>query len=189
MHGLIEQGTQASGHCWWWAAWLGNLHASGWGWRGGVLAAGRLWLACCARQLASLTAIGGLAACLVQEEIQLTKELAGPLLELQQAARHIAEVSRESKLEVDVDEYVGSFTPYLMDIIYKWSQGATFAEITLNTDIFEGSIIRATRRLDELMQQLEQAAKVVGDTELAARFAESRATIRRDIMFAASLYV
>ena len=48
---------------------------------------------------------------------------------------------------------------------------------------------RATRRLDELMQQLEHAAAVVGDTTLASKFAESRETIRRDIMFAASLYV
>lgn len=48
---------------------------------------------------------------------------------------------------------------------------------------------RATRRLDELMQQLERAATVVGDTDLAAKFAAGRETIRRDIMFAASLYI
>jgi ATP-dependent RNA helicase DOB1 len=51
------------------------------------------------------------------------------------------------------------------------------------------SCCRATRRLDELMQQLERAAAVVGDTELAGKFAASRETIRRDIMFAASLYI
>jgi ATP-dependent RNA helicase DOB1 len=56
-------------------------------------------------------------------------------------------------------------------------------------DIFEGSIIRATRRLDELMQELTQAAKVIGDTDLAKRLEESNMTIRRDIMFAASLYI
>lgn len=39
------------------------------------------------------------------------------------------------------------------------------------------------------MQQLERAAAVVGDTDLAAKFAASRETIRRDIMFAASLYI
>ncbi len=31
--------------------------------------------------------------------------------------------------------------------------------------------------------------QAIGDTDLAARFAESVATIRRDIMFAASLYI
>ena len=55
--------------------------------------------------------------------------------------------------------------------------------------MYEGSIIRATRRLDELMQELAHAAKVVGDVELASHIEESNKTIRRDIMFAASLYI
>ena len=59
----------------------------------------------------------------------------------------------------------------------------------LRADLFEGSVIRATRRLDELMQQLARAAKVVGDEGLAAKIEESNMTIRRDIIFAASLYV
>ena len=58
-----------------------------------------------------------------------------------------------------------------------------------NTDIFEGSIIRATRRLDELMAQLAAAAGVAGDVDLKQRFEESVATIRRGVMFAASLYI
>lgn len=58
-----------------------------------------------------------------------------------------------------------------------------------DSDIYEGSIIRATRRLDELMQQLTAAAKVVGDDALAGRIEESNLTIRRDIIFAASLYI
>ncbi len=57
------------------------------------------------------------------------------------------------------------------------------------TDIFEGSLVRATRRLDELMGQLAAAAAAVGDMELAAKIREAGETIRRDIMFAASLYI
>lgn len=57
------------------------------------------------------------------------------------------------------------------------------------TDIFEGSIIRVARRLDELMQQLARAASVVGDDTLAKRFEESNETLRRGIMFSASLYL
>eukprot|EP00887_Chlorella_sp_A99_P003989 scaffold11.g3989.t1 len=120
------------------------------------------------------------------EPIKLQQQLAGPLGQLQQAARETAE---ECKLEMDAEEYAQSFRASLMDVIYRWSQGASFAEITGMSDLFEGSIIRATRRLDELMAELERACQVVGDTELAAKFAESRATIRRDVMFAASLYV
>jgi ATP-dependent RNA helicase DOB1 len=55
--------------------------------------------------------------------------------------------------------------------------------------LVEGSIIRAMRRLDELMQQLTMAARVVGDEKLAAHIEESNLTIRRDIIFAANLYI
>ena len=40
-------------------------------------------------------------------------------------------------------------------------QGENFEAICKMTDIFEGSIIRATRRLDELMNELASAAKVM----------------------------
>jgi hypothetical protein len=68
-------------------------------------------------------------------------------------------------------------------------RGSTFQAVCEMTDLYEGSIIRACRRLDELMQQLQRAAAVVGNEQLAAKFEESNATIRRDIMFAASLYI
>ena len=57
------------------------------------------------------------------------------------------------------------------------------------TDLFEGSVIRAVRRLDELLAQLAAAARVVGDARLASAFEAASAAIRRDIVFAASLYV
>ena len=39
-------------------------------------------------------------------------------------------------------------------------QGCSFKQPCEGTDLFEGSIIRATRRLNELMNQLKLAAKV-----------------------------
>ena len=69
------------------------------------------------------------------------------------------------------------------------SQGAQFVDVCKETDIFEGSIIRATRRLDELINELAAAAAVIGDVGLEQKFREAAATIRRDIMFAASLYI
>ena len=39
-------------------------------------------------------------------------------------------------------------------------QGAEFGDICANTDKFEGSVVREMRRLDELMRNLELAAKV-----------------------------
>ena len=46
-----------------------------------------------------------------------------------------------------------------------WAQGRDFVEICGQTDLFEGSIIRATRRLDELMGELGSAAHIIGDIQ------------------------
>ncbi|XP_072272536.1 exosome RNA helicase MTR4 isoform X2 [Pyxicephalus adspersus] len=120
---------------------------------------------------------------------KLTEQLAGPLRQMQETARRIAKVSAEAKLEVDEETYLGSFRPNLMDVIHTWANGATFAQICKMTDVFEGSIIRCMRRLEELLRQMCQAAKAIGNTELENKFAEGITKIKRDIVFAASLYL
>lgn len=57
------------------------------------------------------------------------------------------------------------------------------------TDVYEGSLIRLFRRLEELLRQMAQAAKVMGSDELALKFEESLTKIRRDIVAAQSLYL
>lgn len=51
-----------------------------------------------------------------------------------------------------------------------------------------GSIIRVMRRLEELMRQMMQAAKANG-INLAEKFQKSIELIKRDIVFADSLYL
>ncbi|XP_020678442.1 DExH-box ATP-dependent RNA helicase DExH10 isoform X2 [Dendrobium catenatum] len=117
-------------------------------------------------------------------------ELAKPLQQLQDSARKIAEIQRECKLDINVEEYVeATVRPYLMDVIYCWSKGATFAEVIEMTDIFEGSIIRLARRLDEFLNQLKAAAHAVGEINLEKKFESGTESLRRGIMFANSLYL
>ncbi|KAJ6669920.1 hypothetical protein lerEdw1_000469 [Lerista edwardsae] len=120
---------------------------------------------------------------------KLTEQLAGPLRQMQECAKRIAKVSAEAKLEIDEENYLNSFRPNLMDVVYTWANGATFAHICKMTDVFEGSIIRCMRRLEELLRQMCQAAKAIGNTELENKFAEGITKIKRDIVFAASLYL
>uniref|UniRef100_F7FZM6 Exosome RNA helicase MTR4 n=1 Tax=Ornithorhynchus anatinus TaxID=9258 RepID=F7FZM6_ORNAN len=120
---------------------------------------------------------------------KLTEQLAGPLRQMQECAKRIAKVSAEAKLEIDEETYLNSFKPNLMDVVYTWANGATFAHICKMTDVFEGSIIRCMRRLEELLRQMCQAAKAIGNTELENKFAEGITKIKRDIVFAASLYL
>ena len=50
------------------------------------------------------------------------------------------------------------------------------------TQVYEGSLIRLFRRLEELLRQIGQAAKVMGNSELEKKFEESLGKIRRDIV-------
>ena len=57
------------------------------------------------------------------------------------------------------------------------------------TEVYEGSLIRLFRRLEELLRQMGQAGKVMGSDELAGKFEEALKRIRRDIVAAQSLYL
>jgi ATP-dependent RNA helicase DOB1 len=53
----------------------------------------------------------------------------------------------------------------------------------------QGSLVRAIRRLEELLRQVAAALKVVGEVALAEKFESAIGRIKRDIVFAASLYL
>lgn len=57
------------------------------------------------------------------------------------------------------------------------------------TDVYEGSLIRLFRRLEELLRQMAQAGKVMGSEELEQKFEQSLLKVRRDIVAAQSLYL
>ncbi|CAM9227349.1 unnamed protein product [Ascophyllum nodosum] len=120
---------------------------------------------------------------------QLPLELQSPFQQLQDAARHVARVSEESKITIATEEYISSFTPSLMEATFAWSKGAKFSEVIDLTDEFEGSIIRIFRRLEELLRQLSQASAAIGNMELRSKFELAANTVRRGIVFAASLYL
>lgn len=124
-----------------------------------------------------------------EEALKLKDELASPLRKMQEIVRRIAKVSRESKLNIVEEEYVNQFKPTLMEVVYAWAQGKSFFQICKMTDVYEGSIIRAFRRLEELLRQMCSAAKVIGNVELEAKMDNAITLIKRDIIFSASLYL
>ncbi|CAJ2634911.1 unnamed protein product [Trifolium pratense] len=99
--------------------------------------------------------------------------------QLQDTARRVAQLQLECK----------SFRADIMEVVYAWAKGSKFYEIMEITQVFEGSLIRAIRRLEEVLQQLIEAAKSIGETELEEKFEEAVSKIKRDIVFAASLYL
>ncbi|XP_017769968.1 PREDICTED: superkiller viralicidic activity 2-like 2 [Nicrophorus vespilloides] len=123
------------------------------------------------------------------EPAKLIDELSGPLRQMQDIARRIAKISTEARLEIDEEAYVDRFKPFLMDVVYAWCNGSSFSDLCRMTEIFEGSIIRCMRRLEELLRQMVQASKTIGNTELEDKFNMGIKLIKRDIIFASSLYL
>lgn len=125
----------------------------------------------------------------VDAKAKLQEELSAPLRLMQETARRIAKVANECKMNLDEEEYVGKFKPELMDVVFAWCQGAKFSQICKMTTVYEGSLIRVFRRLEELLRQMCAAAKSIGNSELENKFSEGINRIHRDIIFAASLYL
>lgn len=66
-----------------------------------------------------------------------------------------------------------------------------YSEFSQLTDQFEGSLIRVFRRLGELLRQMAQAAKVIGNSELKEKFEKASEMLERpnSVIFCSSLYL
>ncbi len=43
----------------------------------------------------------------------------------------------EAKIELDEDEYVERFKPFMMDLVHEWCKGSSFKDLMTMTDMFE----------------------------------------------------
>ena len=120
-----------------------------------------------------------------------SKHMVEPFEKLREHARRIATTIEECHLTIDTKAYVDGFSTALIDVVCAWCDGAKFVEVMQlldGTTWMEGSIIRTFHRLEELLRQLIDAAKVVGNEELESRCSRARTLLVRDVVFAASLY-
>jgi ATP-dependent RNA helicase DOB1 len=92
-------------------------------------------------------------------------------------------------MPLDETEYVTSFKPQMMEVTYAWCRGAKFIDVIKMTKIYEGTLIRTLRRLEEVLRQFATASKIVGNAELEQKFEEGIKRIKRDVVFSASLFL
>jgi antiviral helicase SKI2 len=77
----------------------------------------------------------------------------------------------------------------LVEVVFEWAKGMSFNRITDLTDVMEGTIVRVITRLDETCREVKNAAKLVGDPSLYTKMQQAQEMIKRDVIFAASLYM
>jgi antiviral helicase SKI2 len=98
-------------------------------------------------------------------------------------------MSEQEKHGVLIDENKNSLNFGLAAVVYEWARGTAFQNITQLTSTQEGSIVRCITRLDEACKDVRNAARVIGNPSLYRKMEAASQCIKRDIVFAASLYV
>jgi len=119
----------------------------------------------------------------------LTENLQNAWNGLVAMAQKLGEIQMECGLDTPAVEYSRKLNYHLMEVVYQWARGMPFAEICNLTDVLEGSIVRCIVRLEETCREFKSAARIIGNTSLQAKMDRASELIKRDIVFASSLYV
>ncbi len=105
-------------------------------------------------------------------------------------ATGLANAQIQHGIRVTPDEYIKeNINLGLVHVVYQWALGVSFAEICPLTEVDEGTIVRCITRLDETCRDVRNCARVVGDPALFQKMQKCSEIIKRDICFAASLYL
>ena len=137
--------------------------------------------------------VASLLSCFVFQAARCSKpNLTPQLLRCQdrfvRKAAEVGQLQHDCRIPISVEDYVDSLHFGLLEVVHEWARGTPFEKITLLTDVQEGLIVRCIQRLDETLRDLGKAARIVGDPMLERKAADASAAIKRDIVFAASLY-
>jgi antiviral helicase SKI2 len=141
--------------------------------------------------------VAALSALVYQEKSgndEFDSELPAQLLDccklMQKIATNLGQLQKDHGLDIDPAEYCdGSLKFGLVHVVYEWALGVSFKDICDLTDVQEGSIVRCITRLDELCREIRNCARVVGNPTLYRKMEAASMSIKRDIVFASSLYV
>jgi len=109
-------------------------------------------------------------------------------LRIREIAEKIGQTQQACGLKEAIGDFVDQFKFGLVEVIYEWANGMAFAEIMDLTEVQEGMIVRCIQRLDETLRDVRDAARIIGDPILYQKMGEASTAIKRDIVFAASLY-
>lgn len=123
-------------------------------------------------------------------EPSLTPKLSQAKKRLYDTAIRLGELQAQFKLPVDPQEYAQENLKFgLVEVVYEWAKGTPFADICELTDVPEGMIVRTIVRLDETCREFRKAAAIMGNSSIFKKMETASNAIKRDIVFAASLYI
>ncbi|XP_024026737.1 DExH-box ATP-dependent RNA helicase DExH11 isoform X1 [Morus notabilis] len=123
-------------------------------------------------------------------EPSLTPKLSQAKQRLYDTAIRLGELQAAFKVQINPEEHARENLKFgLVEVVYEWAKGTPFADICELTDVPEGMIVRTIVRLDETCREFKNAAAIMGNSALYKKMETASNAIKRDIVFAASLYV
>ena len=123
-------------------------------------------------------------------DMEIPESLLNCCKQMKTIAKNLGQLQKEHGLDVDPLEYCdGSLKFGLVHVVYEWAIDVPFSSICELTLVQEGSIVRCITRLDELCREVRNCARVVGNPTLYRKMEAASVAIKRDIVFASSLYV
>ena len=105
---------------------------------------------------------------------------------------YIANILEECKIfnSEGKKRYIDSFNDNYMMPMYKWISGYKFSDLIKEYyTLYEGSLIRVIRRVEEFTKNFETSVEHIGDDNLKKKLIEMQEKIKRGLPFASSLYL
>lgn len=125
----------------------------------------------------------------VEDDKLPTTKLEKKCIELKEIARKIGMTQMECGLEQTVEDFVETLKFGLVEVVHRWAEGASFGSILEITEEQEGIIVRCIQRLDEVLRAVKAAFELMGCHDICEKIEIANQSIKRDIVFAPSLYV
>ncbi|KAL1501935.1 hypothetical protein ABEB36_007162 [Hypothenemus hampei] len=119
-------------------------------------------------------------------EEELTPKLKQGIEAVKAVHQKIANLEQERHIQTD--EFQDELNFGLVHVVYRWANAEPFAEIMKLTEIQEGIIVRCIQQLNETIMDVRDAARIIGNPSLKTKMEEASLAIKRDIVFAESLY-
>lgn len=124
------------------------------------------------------------------ESDELPERLRSACERMRTIAINLGQLQQDHGIPIVANDYVDNNLKFgLVHVVYEWANGVPFSSITQLTLVQEGSIVRTIVRLDELCREVRNCSRIVGNPVLYRKMEEASASIKRDIVFASSLYI
>jgi antiviral helicase SKI2 len=108
--------------------------------------------------------------------------------EILSVANELFQMFCEEHVNVEENWMDVNVAPGLCEVVLDWANGLPFRSIMDKTDVPEGNVVRVINMVNEVLRDLSNAAKIMGCMFLSERFDAAAELIKRDIIFASSLY-